>query len=200
ALVDLHLMTTFDSGTTSRLVPPRRGTAGPVTRWLVLAFTTPELCDLLPRAADAVHSTTHPYLFVLQAPVAGNGEEEIAASLAAELRHVVSDRWPEQDPFTALRELGALGHPVFVLVRQPAGLGPRIAAILARLIPGVTFLVPVTRVKGPASWEADLGGAEVVGPHLSDGWDAFVDAEEGLVDDAAVVRRGLARVHRDTHS
>jgi hypothetical protein len=177
---------------------------------VVLAFTTPEMVDLLPRAVEVHHVVANPFLFVLLSPVGAYGAygpEGTAASLLAELRFVVQQRWAEPDPFKFMAAMGDAGHPIFVLIRHPAGLnGTIVDALLSHAPPGVTFLVPVTRAKGPDQWRADLASremarpaVEVAGPDLAHGWDAFVDTEEKLVDDAEKMGRMLDIVYQNSH-
>lgn len=192
-LVDLILMTTVDAGTTAVL---REGSTlrSPC---VVLALTTTTLAKLATAAVELCPGTLAVFTLVVLETLAATTPEGnadlITKALGLAAEELLRD---EPDPLDAIGDLGAVGHPVFVVLARPQGITTDILRrALAQIPPGVTFVIPVTRDNGPEWWRQKLAPAVVAGLDVPVAWDAFVTAEEGLVDECTTTRDRLRLVH-----
>lgn len=197
SLIDLNLMTTFDTVMIGRLDAARPG------HCVILALTTTMLAEIAARAVEnRCGFETFPVVIpdTLGATTPEGNARWIVNGLLEASRGVLPVDDPD-GPAAAIAELAADGHRVFAVLLRPEGITREIIQLaLAQAPPGVAFVVLASRERSPALWQSRLGTIEVVGLDLPDPvWASFVATEDMLVSERDRRRKNLRRVHEHHH-
>jgi hypothetical protein len=192
-LIDLNVMTTFDSRAVEQL---RQAAAGKIRRSLVSATTRADLAEVATRSVHSVHGEMLTFPFVVHGPVSGRDAEEIARGLGDELEHTVEAE-EQEEPAEFLEEMADLGHPIYALLANAAGITGEVLSLLEKRFPQVVFVV-LSSARQPMALLAAQLEVEGTGAHLDDptAWDTHVENEHMVATKRSTMRKALLRVKR----
>jgi hypothetical protein len=190
-LIDLNVMTTFDSRLVDRM---HRATQGSVRRSMVTATTRADLADVSAMAVTAIHDALFPYRFVVNGPVMGFTQEDVAEGLAEELRHAIRSTYREE-PDVFLAAVARRHHPVFVLLTSAVGMEKEVLGLLEERFPSVVFMV-LSSSATPMGDLAERLGVDGMGTDIDDpnAWAEYVALERDLATERLDLRDDLRRV------
>ena len=190
-LVDLNVMTTFDSRTIDHL---HQAAEGDVRRALVTATTRADLAELATHAVEELYRTRMVYRFAVNGPITGFTAADVAEGLAEELRHAIESSW-EEDPDEFLAAMANRKHPVFALLANAVGLTSDVLDLLEQRFPWVVFVVLSSADRPMGSLAKDLG---IVGTGLDlddeIDWAHHVANDRELAEERSSMRKDLRRV------
>jgi hypothetical protein len=194
-LIDFNVMTTFDARLVDRL---HRAAEGDVRRSMVTATTRADLADVSTQAVPIIHGALYPYRFVVNGPVMGFSEQDVAEGLADELRHAIrASQREEPDDFLAA--VARRQHPVYALLTSSDGMDPGVLRLLEDRFPTVVFVVLSSSAR-PMAQVAERLGVDGMGTDVDDptAWAEYVASERDLATERLDLRDDLRRVKQAT--
>jgi hypothetical protein len=196
-LVDLSVMTTFDSQAVDRL---RRAALSGARRSLVTATTRADLAHLATQTVRVLHNTPTALRFELIGTVAGLTPTQTADRFCDEFLEAVGTRCESDetaDDYLALE--ASFDQPVYALLTSAVGITPDVLTLLEQRFPSVVFVVLSSQDRPMQALASELG-VEGAGPDLADesAWAAYVAHERELSDKRDSLRTHLRHVKQGT--
>jgi hypothetical protein len=198
-LIDLNVMTTFDTRTVASLHAATCGRSA--RRSLVAHITSTEMAEVATRAVPAFHAGAQlPAWFVLNGPITGFTHERIATGLADELRDLIVMGGDTVDDYLAY--VARRNAPVYAVLTDASGLPGAVLAELEEHFPGIVFVVlaaPEHEVDDengqPRPSLAERLGVDRAGPELTgEAWDEYARHERSIATERTFLRQDLLRV------
>lgn len=192
-LIDLNVMTTFDSRVVDQL---HRAALGQVRRSMVTATTRGDLADVAVQTLEELRGTLHAYRFEVNGPITGLTATDVAESLADELCHAIETSLQE-NPDQFLAAVARREHPVFALLTSAVGITSHVLSLLEARFPSVIFVV-LSSPSWPMPKLAEDLGLEGTGADLPDeaAWSQYVAHERALATERTSLRQDLLRVKK----
>lgn len=192
-LIDLNVMTTFDSRAVDQL---RLAAVGQVRRSMVSSTTRGDLAKVATQSVHAIHKTPLTFPYVVHGTVTGLTTDEIAGGLGDELEHTIETE-EQEDPVEFIDEMGDRGHPIYALLTNARGISGEVLGLLEDRFPKVVFVV-LSSPRQPMPELAAQLQVEGTGAHLDDpqAWDTHVANEQMVATERSSMRRALRRVKR----
>ena len=189
-LIDLNVMTTFDP----KALDDLHGAAvGDDPRAVVSAITRPDLAEVAVRAVELLRATRRAYAFLVNSPITGLDDVEVADGIADELRFAIEERHGDAEDF--LDFASRREHPVFAILTNAVGLRPQVVQLLEASFPSIALVVLSSAAMPMPDW-ADHLELDGVGPDLPDDapWHRYVAHEQAVAAERILLRRDLRRV------